>query len=82
MARSPDFSNKMATLFLLLKLFLKLIIYPFYKCLLAALTPFIKTKKRSDYSCNIVLITGAAQGIGKALASEVRENNIRQYNLY
>ena len=42
-------------------------IYPFIKCLIG----IFKRKKRPDYSRDIVLITGAAQGIGKQIALQV-----------
>ena len=54
----------------LLLLLAKILLYPFIKCLSLLLSK-IRRRSQQDYSCNIVLVTGAAQGIGKALAIEV-----------
>ena len=51
----------------LLQLLYYTFIYPLIKCLIG----IFKRKKRPDYSRDIVLITGAAQGIGKEIALQV-----------
>ena len=62
--------NKMAIYIRLIMLLIKILLYPFIKCLSSVLGKLRKPIEQ-DYSCNIVLVTGAAQGIGKALAIEV-----------
>ena len=63
-------SGKMAIYIRLIMLLIKIILYPILKCLSSILGKLRKPIEQ-DYSCNIVLVTGAAQGIGKALAIEV-----------
>ena len=59
------------TLLRLIKVLIQIITLPFCKCLSPFLKPFRRHPPKPDYSCDIVLVTGAAQGIGKALALEV-----------
>ena len=59
------------TLLRLVKVLIQIIALPFCKCLSPFLKPFRRHPPKPDYSCDIVLVTGAAQGIGKALSLEV-----------
>lgn len=65
----------------LLHLLLKLFLYPIHKCLTFVIA-LLRKDIEHDYSCDVVLITGAAQGIGKALANEVSFTILRYVLVY
>ncbi len=58
------------SIYTIISILTRILLYPFLKCL-SVFVGLIRKKAETDYSCNIVLVTGAAQGIGKALAVEV-----------
>ncbi len=63
---------------ILIKLLYLVFLDPFLQCLIG----MFKRKKELDFTSDIVLVTGAAQGLGKAIANEVSISALVLYHSY